>query len=124
MKKYLIDSSCWIEIFTQGPQSGLCEKYLDKKAEILVPTLVIYEVYKKILVKASEDQALSAISFLSQNTTLDLDRDTALLAADLSIEYRLAMADSIVLAHSKTQEASLITRDYDFHGIPDVVVIK
>ncbi len=92
--------------------------------EILVPTLVIFEVFKKIRIKTTEDRALSAISYLSQNIVLELDRDTAVFAADLSVKYHLAMADSIVLAHAKKRKAELITIDFDFKGISDVVILK
>jgi predicted nucleic acid-binding protein len=91
---------------------------------ILVPTLVLFEVYKKVCSKVGEAQALSAVGYLSQNKVLDLDRATALHAADISLELGLPMADSIVLAHAQIQGADFITMDNDFTGIGRVTVIR
>lgn len=120
----VVDSSCWIEILIQGKLSKKCEQSVFSKKKILIPTLVLFEVYKKIAVKVGESQALSFVGYLSQNEILDLDRATALYAADLSRDLNLPMADSIVLAHARLQDANLITMDNDFAGLDGVVVIR
>ena len=124
MSNRILDSSCWIEIFSSGDKSSKCEKYLKSSEKVFIPTIICYEVYKKIRTKVSEDKALSAISFLSQFELVELDRETALLAADCSINYKLAMADSTILAHSLITKSELITMDFDFSSVPDVIVIK
>jgi len=120
----ILDSSCWIEILTGGPLSKDCERYLHSTYKIYIPTLVLFEVYKKICSLANEDQALSAISYLSRNQVIDLNREAALLAGDLSIEHKLAMADSIIYAHTLQLNAKLITKDFDFKNLPNVFIIK
>jgi len=120
----ILDSSCWIEILTEGKRATQCEKWLKKATTIFVPTLVLFEIYKKITSIAGEAQSLSAISYISQNTLIDLDRATALLAGDLSLEHGLAMADSIVLAHSRIKNVDLITMDNDFANLEQVVIIR
>ena len=124
MTNLVVDSSCWIEILTSGPRASRCEKMVRRADSILVPTLVLFEVYKKISSKVGEAQSLSTVGYLSQNKVLDLDRATALLAADLSLELNLPMADSIVLAHAKIQNAELVTMDNDFAGLDRVTVIR
>ena len=124
MSKLLVDSSCWIELFTGGKRASACEKRIKRTTSILVPTLVIYEVYKKIATKVGEAQSLSAVGYLSQNQVLLLDRATSLYAADLSIELGLPMADSIILAHSRIERAELMTLDDDFLGIDGVNVLR
>ncbi|MGE4233372.1 MAG: type II toxin-antitoxin system VapC family toxin [Bacteriovoracia bacterium] len=123
-EKKLLDSSVWIEIFRKGPLSSLCKKELNSSSNILVPTLVIYEVYRKIAQTLSEDVALSAIALLSQHTVVDLNRDIALLAADISISHKLGMADSMILAHAKESHAKLISLDNDFSSISDAKVLR
>jgi predicted nucleic acid-binding protein len=91
---------------------------------VYVPSLVFFEVYKKICQSGSEDIALKAVAFMSRFHSLDLTRDIALTAADHSISYKMAMADSFVWAHAMTCQAKLITLDNDFAGLPMVKVIR
>ena len=67
---------------------------------------------------------MEAISALSSFGIRDLTREVALLGADLSIEFNLAMADGLVLAHARHLETELLTLDNDFASIPDVKVIR
>lgn len=119
----IIDSSVWIEVFRSGPLASTCEPYLQKN-KIKVPTVVIFEVYKKIKTSVSEEVALQTVATLSQYQVLEFDRETALLAADLSVEFQIAMADSMVLAHARTQGEELVTLDNDFAKVPGVVVVR
>jgi toxin FitB len=120
----VLDSSIWVEILNRGPLAKMCTKELNNARQVYVPTLVIFEVYRKIASATSEDQALSAIAALSQHEVVDLTREVALSAADLSIQHKLAMADSLVLAHAHQTAAVLLTLDNDFSGIPGVQVLR
>ena len=120
----IVDSSVWIEIFTEGPLAGKCEQEIKTNESVWIPTLVFYEVYKKIKKKASEELALQAIGFLSQYSQCELTREIALLAGDLSLSLNLGMADSLILAHAKHLKKSFLTLDNDFAGLPDVKVMR
>lgn len=122
--KPLLDSSVWIEILASGPLHKVCRRELTSSPGVVVPTLVIFEVYRKIASALSEDQALSAVAYLNRWSVVPMDQEVALTAADLSIEHRLGMADSIVLAHSIREHARLVTLDNDFAGIPGVKIIR
>jgi len=119
----VIDSSVWLEIFLAGAKQNKCEELL-KREPIYVPSLVIFELYKKIKMKVTEDVALECISHLSQYQVVDLTREVSLHAADLAIEFQLSMADSIVLAHSRLLHCPLATLDNDFAKIPNVQIIR
>lgn len=120
----VLDSSCWIELLRSGPLSESCGKELARAKTVIVPTLVLYEVYKKVAKQAGEDRGLSVVAMLSQYQVADLTRDVSLLAADLSLQNQLAMADSIVLAHAQAALATLITLDNDFAGIKGVRILR
>ena len=120
----LIDSSVWIEILNKGVSARQCAQSLKEADRVYVPTLVLYEVYKKITSSRSEDQALSAIAMMSQFDVMDMTREIALAAADISIQKGLAMADSVVLAHAQQVGATLLTMDNDFSEIPGVKVLR
>lgn len=119
----VVDSSVWLEILRSGPLRAECERQI-QKGKTKVPTLVLFEVYKKIKVKASEDLALEAVAALSRYELVDLNREIALLAADLSIEHDIGMADSLVLACAQFLGEPLVTLDNDFAGIGGAIVIR
>jgi predicted nucleic acid-binding protein len=121
---WVVDSSVWIEILNKGELAKDCMRELKSASQIYVPTLVIYEVYKKIVSVLSEDQSLSAVTVLSQNEVVDMSREVALTAADLSLQLKLPMADSIVLAHARLLNATLLTLDNDFAGITGTKVLR
>jgi predicted nucleic acid-binding protein len=120
----LFDSSAWIELLSAGPLEKNCRAIFSKATEVIVPTVVQYEVYRKTLVTVSEDRALSAVALLNQQTVLPMTTEVALLAADLSIQHKLGMADSLVLAHSQIAKATLVTLDNDFSSIAGVQIIR
>ena len=83
-------------MFGDGPLQSKCDQQSKRADEIVVPTVVLFEVYRKIARSISEEAGLSAVAYMSQNRVQDLSRRVALSAADLSIEHKLAMADALV----------------------------
>ena len=123
-KSVVLDSSVWIELLTSGTRLKACQSAFDQAKLIIVPTTVIFEVYRKIASLLSEDEALSAMTILMKQEVKDLTKEIALTAADLSIEHKLAMADSYVLAHARLTHSTLITLDNDFSHLEDVKIIR
>lgn len=123
MSSKVIDSSCWVEIFADGPAAKKCLKEVKTSKNILVPTLVVFEVYRKIKQSVSDELGLTAISYLSQFNVQTLTREISLLAADLSLQHKLGTADSLILAHAHEASAELITLDNDFRNLPRVRVL-
>jgi toxin FitB len=119
----LIDSSGWIEFFTNGPRAEDYSKYLKDPAKIVTPTLVIYEVYKKIRRERTEEDALQAVSALNKTSVIDLSESIALLAADLSLGHALPMADAIVYATALEENCEIVTSDAHFRGLKKVIFI-
>lgn len=120
----VLDSSVWIEIFRNGPLVNQCQKELQSNKVVGIPTVVLFEIYKKIAIAVSEEEALSAVAYLKSFPVLDLTVEVALMAGDLAIQHKLSMADSLVLAHAYLLEASLVTLDNDFAGIEDVEIVR
>ncbi len=119
----VVDSSVWIEILTGGRLASKCESYIHGK-KILVPATVIFEVYRKVKRSISDEAALEVVGSLSQYSPIDIDRDISLLAADLSIDHSIAMADAFVLACAVRNATQLLTLDNDFADIPNCVVLR
>jgi toxin FitB len=116
----LVDSCGWLEVFTDGPAAGTYATLLAHPEELLVPTVVLYEVYKLLARTAGEETALRCSGFMQQARIVPLDAPLALEAADLSTKQRLAMADAIVYATAVRYRAELATSDSDLEGLPGV----
>ena len=119
----VIDSSGWIEFFTDGPLADDYASRLRKLTTIITPVIVIYEVYKRLKRELSEDDAVIAVSAMQRSQVVPIDQELALTAADLSLEHGLAMADAIVLATARKFQAELVTSDRDFEEIAGVTYL-
>jgi predicted nucleic acid-binding protein len=113
----VVDSSGWLEYFADGPNAAAFAKPIEATRSLVVPTLSLFEVFKRVTQQRSEDEALRAIAVMEQGKVVDLDRATALEAARLSIQHGIAMADSVMLATARRHRATLWTQDSDFDGL-------
>ena len=116
----LVDSSAWLEYFADGPNAGFFAPAIEKSRDLLVPTVVLYEVYKRVSLQRGTHAALQAASTLQHGRTVELTATLALAAARLSQALKLPMADSIILASARAENAVIWTQDSDFQRIPGV----
>ncbi|HRO25460.1 MAG TPA: type II toxin-antitoxin system VapC family toxin [Promineifilum sp.] len=116
----VVDSSGWLEYFTNSPNAAFFASPIKNQAELLVPVISIYEVFKRVLQQQGEEQALEVAAAMMQGMVTNLDVTTALSAARMSIEMKLPMADSIMLATARAHDAVLWTQDIDFAAIDGV----
>jgi predicted nucleic acid-binding protein len=116
----VVDSSAWLEYFADGPNAAAFAKPIETVGRLLVPSLSLFEVFKRVCQQRDEDEALRAIAVMEQGKVVDLDRATALEAARLSLLHRIPMADSIMLATAQRHGATLWTQDSDFAGVQGV----
>jgi len=116
----VVDSSGWLEYFADGPNAGFFARAIESLPELIVPTLSLYEVFKRVLQQRGEGDALQAIAVMLQGGVVDLDMDLALSAAKVSAELKLPMADSVMLATAQAHSAILWTQDADFEGLERV----
>lgn len=119
----LVDSCGWLEYFTDGPLVGRYSEYLEQSAEVIVPLIVIYEVYKKIKKVYSEELALLAVGRMKSCRVVPLREGQILLAADLSLKHNLPLADAVVYATAVSEKATLVTGDKHFQGLKSVKYI-
>jgi toxin FitB len=116
----VVDSSAWLEYFADGPNAGAFAPPIQATAELIVPTITLFEVFKRVYQQRGEGPALQAVAVMEQGQVIDLDGPLALAAAKLSADSKLPLADSVVLATARRHEATLWTQDADFEGLPDV----
>lgn len=120
----VIDSSGWVEYFVNGPNARFFASPIEDSENLIVPTICLYEVFKRVLLEFGEDKALETIGEMFSGRVMDLDRDTAIRAAQTSIELRLAMADSIIFATARINGATLWTQDEHFKDLDKVKYVK
>lgn len=120
----VIDSSGWVEYFVNGPNARFFASPIEDGENLIVPTICLYEVFKRVLLEFGEDKALETIGEMFSGRVMDLDRDTAIRAAQTSIELRLAMADSIIFATARINGATLWTQDEHFKDLDKVKYVK
>jgi len=116
----LVDSSAWLEYFADGPNAAFFAAAVERSAELLVPTIVVYEVYKRVCQQRDERAALDAISVLQHGKIIELTAALAISAAQISSDEKLPMADSIILATARAENAIIWTQDTDFKGMERV----
>ena len=116
----VVDSSAWLEYLADGPNAEYFSAPLVDTDNLIVPTVCIYEVFKAVLRQRGEDAALQTVALMKQGTTANLTDDLALQAAKISLEYKIPMADSIILATARSHEAVLWTQDKDFKDMENV----
>ena len=119
----LVDSSGWLEYITGDEKADAFGAALQGSAQVLVPTIVLYEVFKILLLRASKTAANLFLSEALRRRVVDLTDTMALAAASLSIDYKLPMADAIIYATAQAHQAELITSDAHFSGLPGVTLI-
>jgi predicted nucleic acid-binding protein len=116
----VVDSSAWLEYFADGPNAGRFAPIVQTTEELLVPTIVLLEVTRRIHQQRGEDAALQAAAVLHQGTIVDLNSALALAAAHIGVAEKLPLADSVVLATARQHQATLWTMDSDFEGVRGV----
>ena len=119
----VVDTSIWLEIFFDGALKKSCEDILNGK-DIIIPSVVIFELYRKIKKQITEDGAIAAVGSLSKYQIQNVDQEIAILAGDLSLEFDLGMADAMILAFAKANDTELLTLDNDFNSIPGVHILR
>ena len=116
----VVDSSAWLEYFADGPNAERFAKVIEKADNLLVPSITLLEVFKRISQQRDEATALQYVAVMQQSTVVDLDAALALHAAALGLRHKLPLADSIVYATAQAGGAVVWTQDKDFDGLAGV----
>jgi predicted nucleic acid-binding protein len=116
----IIDSSGWLEYFSDGPNAEHYLPPLNDTSSLIVPVITIYEVFKVVLRESAENEALQAVAAMQKGKIIDLNPNLAMDASKLSLQHNLPMADSIILATARAHNCVIWTQDSDFQNIEGV----
>ena len=120
----LVDSCGWLEYFSDGPNADFYAEAIEHTDTLIIPSICILEVFKKILGERGEDAALEAVALMNQGEVVDLDVSTAISAARIGLELKLPLADGVILATARLKNARILTQDGDFEGLEGIAYIK
>ncbi len=111
-----LDTSCWLEVFSNGTMAHHYIAATQQPALLIVPVITIYEVFKKLLRLSGKETALQAVAWMEHGHVIEIHRNLALEAASNG----LPMADSLIYATAQLHNAELWTQDAHFEGLPGV----
>ena len=117
---YLVDTCGWIEWLTDGILADQYEQYLSDASELVIPTVIQFELYKWAKREKGEVKAIEAVALTEQGLVIPLNTALSLYAADISLQYKLSFADAIIYATARQQDVPLITSDDHFENLPEV----
>ncbi len=120
----VVDSCGWLEYFADGDKADFYASAITDEASLVVPTICIYEVFNKLSLQLGKEAALQAMGLLYRGHLAALNDEIALQAALLSIDHKLPLADSVILATAYAHEATLWTQDEHFKGLICVEYIE
>ena len=116
----VVDSSGWLEYFADGTNADFFAPAIEDVERLIVPSITLAEVFRRVLGQRGEGEALQAIALMQQGQVVELDSTLAVSAGKLGHELGLPLADSIILATAQRHGAVVWTQDADFEGLEDV----
>ncbi len=117
----LVDTCGWLEYLAGTKNAKNFESAILDTKNLIVPTIVLYEVFKKITLDYNEDIALEVIAELKQGQVIEINETISIYAAKLSLEKKLPMADALIYATALLHSATIYTQDNHFEGLPSVI---
>jgi len=116
----LVDSCGWLEYLAEGPNASFFAEPLEEIELLIVPSICILEVTKKVLRHRSRTEALEVATAMQQGKVVSLDASLALDSANLGLRHKLPLADAVILATARASNALIWTQDSDFEGLDGV----
>jgi predicted nucleic acid-binding protein len=120
----LVDSCGWLEYLADGPNASFFAPAIEHTDNLIVPTLCILEVFKRVLQQKGEDAALQAAALMQQGQVIDLDSTITVTAAKVSHEMKLPLADAVTVATARILNAVIWTQDSDLKGVEGVKFVN
>jgi toxin FitB len=117
----VVDSSAWLEYFADGGNAEFFAAAIEATDDLLVPSITLYEVFKRVALQRSEGEALAAVAQMQRGKVIELSGTLALDSTRTSLELKLPLSDSVILTTARAFDATLWTQDADFEGVSGVM---
>jgi toxin FitB len=117
----LVDSCGWLEYATGGANADFFESALLDTGNLIVPTLCLYEVGKRMLITQGEAAALEVLEMMQKARVVQLTPADYFAAVKTSVAHKLAMADALIWQTAQSFGATLYTQDGGLKGMSGVL---
>ena len=107
----VVDSSCWLEYFAGSAVGDAVAGAIEDLPSLIIPSITLYEVFKKLLSETTEDQALLAVAHMKQGRVIELDADLAIYSAKIGKDNKLAKASKGQKGRPRTIMGSMVEAD-------------
>jgi toxin FitB len=123
--RIVVDSSGWIEYLGAGPKVEDFAAYFESQAILLLPSIVVFEVYKKLYADEGKGKADDFVSYAFGfgDRFISLTMELSYFSSRTSLEMRLSMADAIIYTIAQKNNAQLISSDVHFANLPGVTIL-
>jgi predicted nucleic acid-binding protein len=121
---YLLDTSAVITFFDNKPGAERVEEVLINE-NVLLPWPVLFEVYYIIHREKGQDEADNLLPSLKDLTTSiiwDVHEPFVLNAARIKAQYRLSVADALIIAYAFQNDAILLHKDPEFTPLSGIML--
>ncbi len=116
----VVDSCGWLEYIADGSNTPFFEAAILDESHLLVPSIVVFEVVKRLLILNEREAAQSFLSVMQRCRVEHLAPTELAGAAETALKYKLAMADAIIWQTAQLHQAQLFTQDVDLKDLPGV----
>ncbi len=113
----VVDPSVWLAYFADEPNAQHFAAAIEAPDSLIVPTITLLEVFKKVAQQRGEGVALQYVAVIQQGRVVALDAGLALLATTLGARHKSPLADRIICATAQQGDALVWTQDADFEGL-------
>ncbi|ATZ61401.2 MAG: type II toxin-antitoxin system VapC family toxin [Methanosarcinales archaeon Met12] len=118
----VFDSFAWIEYFA-GTECGMKVKKVIDDVEIIYTPSVCLTEFKAKYLREGRDPS-KRVNFMENRSVITpIDKEIALKAADMKIEYKLHTIDALIYATASVKRGKLITGDAHFKDLPNTMMI-
>lgn len=117
--KYLLDTSAWLTLLEDEQGAEEIEKLL-KKEQIILPFIVLLEIYYITLRERGTeiaDKRYAIIKSLDVEILWEMDEPALMIAGYLKAKYKISLADAIIAAFTKRQDAILVHKDPEYEAL-------
>ena len=116
----VVDSSGWVEYFRDSPRAELFALAIERRDQLLVPVIALYEVHKILTRKVPLDVVEKFLNVMRLGRVLELTDSRAIAASAASSAHGLAMADAAMYSMAQEFSATFWTQDADYDGLAGV----
>ena len=103
-----------------GPNARHFKPVIQRTEAVIVPALVLYEVSKQAFLWQGAEYAKAVAVMLGHAIYVEVSREIVATAVAVSLQHKLATADSLIYATALEYDATLWTQDKHFKGLPSV----